>query len=60
MNAQCALDLNRYILLMISGTTQGMVVLGGNWTVVIARDNEGVFVETDKVDFDQLYKALLQ
>lgn len=31
---------------------------GGDWTVVIGNGNKGVFVETNKADFNKLYRAL--
>lgn len=37
---------------------QGWMYAGGDWTVAIG-GNRGVFVETAKADFNQLYKALV-
>jgi roadblock/LC7 domain-containing protein len=37
---------------------QGWMYTGGDWTVAIGGDR-GVFVETAKADFNQLYKALV-
>ena len=37
---------------------QGWMYAGGDYTVAIG-GNQGVFVETDKADFNQLYKALV-
>jgi len=36
----------------------GWMYAGGDWTVAIG-GNRGVFVETAKADFNQLYKALV-
>ena len=37
---------------------QGWMYAGGDYTVAIG-GNQGVFVETDKADFNQLFKALV-
>lgn len=37
---------------------QGGMYAGGEWTVAVG-GNRGVFVETAKADFNQLYKALV-
>ena len=38
---------------------QGWMYAGGDWTVAIGGNNKGVFVETAKADFNQLFQALV-
>ena len=37
---------------------QGWMYAGGDWTVAVG-GNQGVFVETAKADFNELYRALV-